>query len=138
MPKTVVNIIAVLALFLTSASLLAQTTGPGGASQITTCPLYIPNAFTPNGDNLNEKFLVKHGEDCRLMEYNIKIFDRWGRLVFEHNNSLSPDESWDGTVDGSPVEQGVYMYKVYAKLKNYNKATEAEIVNRQGSLVLIR
>lgn len=127
-----------MAFIFLGAGVQAQTTGPGGANQLTTCPLYIPNAFTPNGDNLNEKFLVKHGEDCRLMEYNIKIFDRWGRLVFEQKGSTNPEESWDGNVDGSPAEQGVYMYKVYAKLKNYNKATDAEIVNRQGSLVLIR
>lgn len=132
------NIIAFLTLllWLGSFSLSAQGTR-ANVSQHGICALYVPNAFTPNGDNLNERFVVKHGEDCELLEYSIKIFDRWGRLIFESESARS-SESWDGTFDGDPVKQGVYMFRITAKIRTVQSNDKAEIVNRQGSLVLIR
>lgn len=128
-----------ISIFLLLAGLSTDLAGqsPTGRNQMTSCPLYAPNAFTPNGDDLNERFTVKHGEDCEMVSYSIKIFDRWGQLVFE-SDEVSEARSWDGTLDGKPVQQGVYMYKISAKMVNYNLQSEANLVNRQGSLVLIR
>ncbi len=56
--------------------------------------LLTPNAFTPNGDNINDRFqpLLK----CPATDYHLTIYDRWGEKVFETRN---PDDSWDGTIN---------------------------------------
>lgn len=70
---------------------------------------YIPNAFTPNGDGLNDSFgLVGEG----ITEYTIQIFNRWGNLIFE---SKDPKNQWDGSYHNEKSEVGVYVYKISAK-----------------------
>lgn len=71
--------------------------------------LYIPNAFTPNGDGYNEIFYAV-GEE--IAEFEMLIFDRWGEAIFE---SSSIDSGWDGNYRGVPVESEVYVYKVKVK-----------------------
>jgi len=68
---------------------------------------YIPNTFTPNNDGKNDTFFAQ-GEGFET--YNMKIFDRWGELLFETNNPL---EAWDGSYKGAQVESGVYVYEFY-------------------------
>lgn len=70
--------------------------------------IYIPNAFTPNGDGMNDVFGVK-GEGIR--NFHLYVYDRWGEVVFETTN---PKQQWDGNYAGNPVEQGVYVYQVFA------------------------
>jgi gliding motility-associated-like protein len=71
--------------------------------------IYFPNSFTPNGDGFNDGF----GGEGRLLEhYELLIFDRWGRLVFE---SRSLDHRWDGRVNGEDPVTGVYAYRYRAK-----------------------
>ena len=71
--------------------------------------LFVPNAFTVNNDDLNEKFEVK---GIYIAEYNIKIFTRWGEKVFDSNSCLT--DHWDGTYKGKPSQQGVYIYIIEA------------------------
>ena len=66
---------------------------------------YIPNAFTPNDDRVNDLFF---GTGQHLSSYNMKIFNRWGEMIFESND---PDFKWDGTFKGAPVEAGEYVYQ---------------------------
>lgn len=66
--------------------------------------LYAPNAFTINGDGLNDKFELG---GVFLDTYNIRIFNRWGMQVFESNDI---HHSWDGTIDGKPAPNEVYVY----------------------------
>jgi gliding motility-associated-like protein len=70
--------------------------------------IYIPSAFTPNGDGLNDTFGVK-GEGIR--DFHIMIFNRWGEVLFESTN---PNKQWDGKFAGAKVEQGTYVYKLFA------------------------
>ncbi len=75
---------------------------------------YIPNAFTPNGDNRNEGFKGT-GIGIDLPTYNLWIFDRWGNMIFYSNNL---EETWDGKVQGKGTEivlQDVYVWKVKFK-----------------------
>ena len=69
--------------------------------------IWIPNAFTPfNGDNLNTTFKpVLLG----VHDYNFMIFDRWGELIFETNDTT---KGWDGLLNGNPCQEGVYVYKI--------------------------
>ena len=72
-----------------------------------TCPNFgIPNAFTPNGDDLNDVFFV-YG--VGLFEYELLIFNRWGQLIYKSNDQ---NEGWDGTVNGKPCQIDVYVYKI--------------------------
>ena len=67
---------------------------------------YIPNAFTPNGDGLNDTFYpVMRG----VKQFELQIFDRWGALIFASN---SPTNVWDGTFKGQECKQDVYNYKL--------------------------
>jgi gliding motility-associated-like protein len=66
---------------------------------------FLPNAFSPNGDGLNDVFKIGNINFRRLVEF--RIFDRWGKQVFETTNR---DEGWDGTIKGKLVNSDVYYY----------------------------
>jgi gliding motility-associated-like protein len=68
---------------------------------------YIPNGFTPNGDGLNDAFNVIGLGYVDM--YNLKLYNRWGELLFESNKIL---EGWDGRFMGEIVQNGVYIYLV--------------------------
>ncbi len=72
------------------------------------CEAYVPNAFTPNGDGLNDLFYPQIL--CEPDSYSISIFNRWGILVFE---SINFDEKWNGNSNNSEdyyASDGVYFY----------------------------
>jgi gliding motility-associated-like protein len=71
--------------------------------------VYIPNAFTPDGDGVNDVLMVR-GQGITVKSF--RIFNRWGELVFEHEN-FSPNEiknGWDGKVRGVPATPDVFVY----------------------------
>ena len=69
------------------------------------CTVFLPSAFTPNDDGANDHFQVFY--DCELSFASLRIFDRWGNLVFSSDNF---DEIWDGTKAGKHVPEGVYVW----------------------------
>ncbi|MFT4062645.1 MAG: choice-of-anchor L domain-containing protein [Edaphocola sp.] len=71
----------------------------------------MPNAFTPNGDGLNDVFQVANLRFDKLTEF--RIFNRWGRQVFETNVAT---EGWDGTIKGAPAAADVYHYYIKISL----------------------
>jgi len=73
---------------------------------------YIPNAFIPNNDGLNDIFkpIISNTSN-----YNFKIFNRWGKLIFETNDT---NEGWDGTYKSQLAEIGIYTYKITYRFKN--------------------
>lgn len=75
------------------------------------CPLliWIPNAFSPNTDNLNDVF--RFGGNFKARKYELKIYNRWGEKLFETND---PAVGWDGTFRGARVQEGVYIYSISA------------------------
>jgi len=66
---------------------------------------YIPSAFTPNNDGINEEF---YGNGVGIVSYDMTIYDRWGEILF---HSADMDYKWNGTYKGSPVESGVFVYR---------------------------
>ncbi|HMQ47336.1 MAG TPA: gliding motility-associated C-terminal domain-containing protein [Saprospiraceae bacterium] len=74
-------------------------------------PVYIPNAFSPNDDGRNDGFTVYAGPAVRQIR-ELKIFNRWGGLVFENNNFPPNDPllGWDGTFKGQDAQISVYAY----------------------------
>lgn len=90
------------------------------------CPFYIPNAFTPNNDGINDIFyIITDGNQ----EFQFKIFNRWGQLLFQTND---PNSGWDGRYQGVPQEMGVYVYSLETVFSNGKRKV------RTGNITLIR
>jgi gliding motility-associated-like protein len=71
---------------------------------------YVPNVFTPDGDNFNETFKPIFTSGFDPYDYHLTIFNRWGELVFESFNAA---HGWDGTYgDGEIVEDGAYIWSI--------------------------
>ena len=88
--------------------------------------IYIPNAFTPNSDGLNDGFKA---EGVGIAQFKLQVFDRWGKLIFE-----SPDNSkgWDGKFNNVDIQEGVYAWKVAFVTRFGELGTQA------GSVMVIR
>jgi gliding motility-associated-like protein len=87
--------------------------------------LYIPNAFSPNGDSKNEIFQPK---GTGLLELNGAIFNRWGEQIYSWSGL---ENGWDGTVNGLKVQNGIYAYIINGKYNNSRTFTKV------GSVMLI-
>lgn len=74
---------------------------------------YLPNAFTINGDGLNEQFKPIFSSYELVEDYSFSIYNRWGELMIE---TKDPHASWDGMYQGSLVPTGMYVWKVQYKL----------------------
>jgi gliding motility-associated-like protein len=86
--------------------------------------LIIPNVFTPNGDRLNDTYYIgREGIDCPIYDFDIKIFNRWGNVVYENSVSAGVDFAWDGKDDnGKDCSEGTYYYVMkYMLSKKMNK-----------------
>lgn len=88
--------------------------------------ILVPDAFTPNGDGLNDTFVVK---GIFVDQFRINIYDRWGTVVF---SSADKTNSWDGNIDGQRALPGQYMYRI-----EINDLTKQQTV-RTGAVLLIR
>jgi gliding motility-associated-like protein len=88
-----------------------------------------PNAFSPNGDGLNDVFRARINPGC-ITDYHLVVYDRWGEMVFE---SFDYREGWDGTFKGEALDNAVFVYYATAKL-----STTGEKLERKGNVSLIR
>jgi gliding motility-associated-like protein len=95
----------------------------------------VPNVFTPNNDTKNDCYTIG-GITPNCDEADIRIYDRWGILVFK---GTLPEQCWNGTVQnsGNPLPPGVYYYILVLKTKNpdNNNASNNRI---NGVIHLIR
>ena len=73
--------------------------------------LEMPNAFTPNGDGINDIYKAKDGYQS-IVEFHAYIYNRWGQKLYEWTD---PSQGWDGKHNGKDVKQGVYFVLVKAK-----------------------
>jgi len=73
---------------------------------------YVPNAFTPDNDQYNEVFKPIFSSGFDPFNYNLLIFNRWGEVLFESNDT---NFGWDGTYGGKIVQDGVYIWKITVK-----------------------
>ena len=92
------------------------------------CYIYFPNAFTPNGDGLNDYF--KPVLQCELIVYELYIYNKWGELLFEAKTS---DAYWDGRYKNEYVPTGVYEWLFY-----YKGPYTRELQSKHGSVTVIR
>ncbi|MBK8449261.1 MAG: gliding motility-associated C-terminal domain-containing protein [Saprospiraceae bacterium] len=96
-------------------------------SQIQT-DIFVPNVFSPNGDNINDLFIPIMNCD-QLNYYNLQIFDRWGNLLFESQNK---ENGWNGKFEEISMPPGVYPFVIQYQLHNEEKKIKA------GELTLIK
>ncbi|MEN0006579.1 MAG: gliding motility-associated C-terminal domain-containing protein [Bacteroidota bacterium] len=89
--------------------------------------IYIPNAFSPNDDGVNDFFEV-FTSDQEVLVLTMQVYDRWGALVFEQSGA---NRWWDGTFNGSDLPSGVYVYVVQVQL-----STGRELLS--GDVALVR
>jgi gliding motility-associated-like protein len=88
--------------------------------------VYVPNAFSPNGDNINDYFNVSTQQANQIY---LVVFDRWGEKVFE---TYDLQTGWDGTFRGKLCDPGVFVY--YCEVICYNNA----MYSKKGNVTLIR
>jgi gliding motility-associated-like protein len=94
--------------------------------------VFLPTGFTPNNDGLNDVWYPLGGGSLKV-NY-LKIFNRWGQLVFERTNILTNDRSaaWDGSFKGQPLPTGVFALTMGVSCEN------GEVVEMRGSVKLVR
>lgn len=97
------------------------------------CKVVAPNAFTPNDDGVNDYFFLTLTGECEVVSFEMKIYDRWGRLVFTADDASN---EWDGTYDGQQLKEGVYLWQTSVKWGSTEGQERLE--SKKGSLVLIR
>jgi gliding motility-associated-like protein len=94
------------------------------------CIAMIPNAFSPNGDGNNDRFLPVIQCANLIPEYNVSIYNRFGQRIFYSNKQ---DNGWDGTYNGAPAELGTYYYMLEFSTRLTRQATV-----KKGDITLIR
>jgi len=98
----------------------------------------VPNVFTPNGDEKNDEFKIRL---YSVKSYSVKIFNRWGRLVYEFQESDVPagltdrksSKGWNGKINGKLATPGTYFYVVEAE----GREEEGKHYTERGSLTLL-
>jgi gliding motility-associated-like protein len=93
---------------------------------------FIPTAFTPNGDGLNDRFTF---DILGASEVEVTIFDRWGERIYYNpaqTNGVGTAEAWDGTKGGKPLPEDTYVYQF--RITYYNGKVES----KAGTVTLMR
>ncbi len=92
------------------------------------CKFYMPSAFTPNNDGTNDIFRPNY--KCLFSNYEMKVFNRWGQLIF---NSKNPLNGWNGTYNNQQQPIGVYAWELV-----YKDNLLAKKILKKGTVMLIR
>ena len=98
------------------------------------CPptIYVPNAFTPDGDTQNDEF---YAEGMYLDDYEMYIYNRWGELIFTSKNQ---DEGWDGTYMNNECQIDVYVWKIYYSVESPDGSGHRIKKQKSGRVSLLR
>jgi gliding motility-associated-like protein len=108
-----------------------KATGQGNCSATDTLivkglkPIIIPNAFSPNGDGINDTWIIENLSN--YVNVSVSIFNRYGQLIYNANNGYT--KPWDGRVNGKPIPVGVYYYIIDFK---------GAFPTKSGSITVIR
>lgn len=100
--------------------------GGGGTDNPAGNTVFVPNAFTPNGDGTNDVLYV-YGTTISAMQF--RVYNQWGQMIFE---SRDKGRGWDGTVSGRKQPVGVYNYVLEASLQDGTR------IRKRGTITIIR
>jgi gliding motility-associated-like protein len=110
---------------------VSSTVGCGSSVSATTVKVYrdifIPTAFTPNADGINDRFRIFAADGYKLNKF--VVYNRWGQLVFK---AKEISDSWDGNVNNSPQSTGSYVYYLEIETSQHKK------IVKQGTITLVR
>ncbi|MDE3248074.1 MAG: gliding motility-associated C-terminal domain-containing protein [Bacteroidota bacterium] len=108
-----------------------STVGCGSSSDDVTVKVYssflVPNAFSPNGDGINDRFGILQLDNYKVEDFS--IYSRFGQRVFNTRNKYA---SWDGNVNGNPQSAGTYVYQIRLR------SATGRLIEQRGSLLLLR
>lgn len=90
--------------------------------------VFIPSAFTPNDDGMNDAFLPTFSQQTKVYEF--RIYNRWGELIFV---SDKPEKGWDGSSQNVPVTTDTYIWKL-----KYRYEHEATLYECSGQVLLLK
>ncbi len=90
--------------------------------------LFIPQIFTANNDTFNDVLEIP---SAHISEFDIKIYNRWGELIFQSNN---PETRWDGTHKGVKLAPMLYAYVITFRSKDF---PDSELITKTGSILLV-
>ncbi|GJM32126.1 MAG: hypothetical protein DHS20C18_11270 [Saprospiraceae bacterium] len=95
--------------------------------------IFVPNAFSPNGDGINDYLNVFTGPEVKS-GLHLQIYDRWGGMVFQSDDLPANHfgKGWDGTARGKPLSSGIYVWQLEAELINGKK------IAKSGEVMLVR
>lgn len=93
---------------------------------VSCCDVFVPNVFSPNFDGRNDSF--QSFSDCEFPSFDLKIFNRWGALIYQTNDQYA---AWDGRFKGQDAQEGVYVW-----MMQYNDGVEEQL--RSGSVTLVK
>jgi gliding motility-associated-like protein len=81
--------------------------------------VFLPNAFSPNGDGINDRFFPQDGGDVEVIHY-FQIFDRWGELLYDATElpTNRADLGWDGRLNGESTHPGIYVWVLEASFRD--------------------
>jgi gliding motility-associated-like protein len=99
-------------------------------STLCDCNIMLPNAFSPNGDGRNDYWSPQKPVDCNIETYILRIYNRWGQCVFFSENI---NHQWDGTFEGKPAPQGIYIYEL-----SLYKGKSLQRFYQKGDITLLR
>ena len=94
------------------------------------CLAYLPSAFTPNNDGLNDRF-GPNGTHYKVLEFN--VFNRLGQMVYSASSNGVSSVSWDGTYNGVVQDPGVFFWEL-----TYSCDQEPIVKTAKGNLTLVR
>ena len=94
--------------------------------------VYIPNAFTPNHDEINDTFMPLFPPQVEILEYNFEIFDRWGSRLFDTDDH---SVGWDGQFKDQRPTLNVYVWKLQAIVMYCG---EVQVVKEAGDVVILK
>ncbi|MCI5082051.1 MAG: gliding motility-associated C-terminal domain-containing protein [Saprospiraceae bacterium] len=124
-PMTMRMLCSLLAVFLVSTAFSVSATQASEEA----CSLYVPNIFSPNDDGINDLF--QPATNCALRSYQMKVFSRWGRQVFE---SRRLEDGWNGKANGAKLPAETYVYYIQYSFEE-SDSTFTEILKGDVSLV---
>ena len=94
--------------------------------------IYVPNVFSPNGDGENDEFRVYPAKGAEVLKFELRVFDRWGNLLFM---TLNPEAGWNGIFRNEQMDPGVMVWYVKADVAFCGRVVELFL---KGDVTVVR
>jgi gliding motility-associated-like protein len=95
-------------------------------------PIYVPNAFSPNDDGINDLFRTFASAEVQVLSFDLMVADRWGNLMFRTQN---PAEGWNGQFRDRAMDPAVFVWHLKATVQHCGRVME---LNEKGDVTLVR